>query len=265
MGNLLEMVRLSCGYGNKVILKDINLKLNHGEILGIIGPNGSGKTTLFRVITKIIEPVSGFITFEHKDLKKISHKELAKKIAFVSQNLDVDLKIPVIDFVLLGRIPHRKPFKFFEEDEDLQIAHAALSLTELSYAKDEPLAHLSGGEKQLAQITKALAQEPKLLLLDEPTSHLDIGHQVKILGLLKRLNRERGLTEMVVFHDLNMASEFCDRLVLLSEGKIIKDGTPKEVLSFENIEAVYNTVVIVKENPLSSKPYVFPVFEKWRK
>lgn len=265
MGILLEIKGVYCGYGKKLVLRNIDLCINEGEILGLIGPNGSGKTTLFRVITKILEPKKGAVYFERKNISEIPQKELAKKIASVSQDSVTDLRMSVMDYVLLGRIPYRGLFKFFEEEEDVRIALEALNLMGLSHVKDEPISNLSGGEKQLASISKALAQNPKLLLLDEPTSHLDIAHQVKILNLLKKLNTEKGLTEIVVFHDLNLASEFCDRLILISHGEIVKDGPPDVVLTFENVESVYETAVIVKKNPLSSKPYVFPVFEEWIK
>ncbi|MCX7856563.1 MAG: ABC transporter ATP-binding protein [Deltaproteobacteria bacterium] len=265
MSLLLEVIDVSCGYGEKMVLKNINLSVNEGEVLGIIGPNGSGKTTLFRVITKILTPFYGKVRFEGKDLKSISRKELAKKVALVSQDSIFDLTMSVMDFVLLGRIPYRSTFKFFEDDEDMRIACDSLSQTGLLQLKDEPMSNLSGGERQLVSISKAIAQNPKLLLLDEPTSHLDIGHQVRILNLLRKLNKEKKVTEIVVFHDLNMASEFCDRLLLLSGGQIVIDGPPKQVLTFENVETVYETMVIVKENPISSKPYIFPVFEEWVK
>lgn len=265
MSYLLEIRDLFCGYKRKTVLKGINLKVKEGEIVGIIGPNGSGKTTLFRAITKIIGIQSGKIFFEGKDIERISEKELARKIAVVTQDPEMDFSIPVFDFVLLGRIPHRKPYQFFEDKEDLHLAEEALRLTDLISFKDKPISNLSGGERQLASIAKALAQKPKLLLLDEPTSHLDIHHQMKILNLLKRLNRNESLTEIVILHDLNMASEFCDRLVLFSEGRIYREGTPEKVLTFDAIEDVYKTMVIIKENPLSLKPYVFPVFEEWGK
>lgn len=264
MDEILEIRDLFCGYGKSEVLKGIDLSVKRGEILGIVGPNGAGKTTLFRAIAKIVGAKRGSILIDGKDVRSLSQREIAKYLAFVSQNIEGDLTISVFDYVLLGRIPHRKPYQFFEDKEDILSAEQALKATRLTHLKERPLYHLSGGERQLAQISKALAQAPKILLLDEPLSHLDIAHAVRILNLLKRLNREESITEIAILHDLNLASEFCDRLVLLSDGKIVKDGDPREVLKFDLIESVYGTQVIVKENPLSSKPYVFPIFEEWK-
>jgi len=258
---MLDVKNLSCGYDSKVILKDINLRVEKGELLGIIGPNGSGKTTLLRAITRVVKPKKGSVFLEGKDIWQMSFKGLAKKIAVVPQSLSANF-ISVEEFVLLGRIPHYKKFQFLETDKDKEIAQKALELTDTFKLKDRPLLEISGGERQLVLIARALAQQPRLLLLDEPTTHLDITHQVRILDLIKRLNKETELTVIMVLHDLNLASEYCRRLVLLNEGRIHKTGEPFEVLDYKTIEEVYRTVVIVEKNPVSSKPYVFVVSEE---
>jgi len=255
---MLEVRNLLCGYDSKFFLQNINFNIKHGEIVGIIGPNGSGKTTLLRAITGILKPGQGLILVEEKNIARIELKELAKKVAVVPQNFDIEF-ITVEEFVLLGRIPHFGKFQFFETQKDEEVARKAMLLTDTHKLKDRFLSETSGGEKQLVLIAKALAQEPKLLLLDEPTSHLDITHQVVVLDLVKRLNRDFGLTVCMVLHDLNLASEYCDRLLLLNNGSIHKSGTPKEVLTYQTIEEVYKTVVIVKENPVTHKPYIFLV------
>ncbi|MCS7281617.1 MAG: ABC transporter ATP-binding protein [Desulfobacterota bacterium] len=257
---LLKVDGIYCGYNEKLVLKGVSLEVKEGEIVGVIGPNGSGKTTFFRLLTKIITPKKGSVYFEGKDILTIPQKELAKKIAMVSQGLPQDFSMSVFDFVLLGRIPYRKGFKFFEEEVDLKIANESLELLGLSNLKDEPISKISGGERQLANIARALTQDPKVLLLDEPTAHLDIAHQIRVLTLLKKLNEKKKITEIVVFHDLNLASEFCERLILFSDGRIVRDGPPSFVLTPKNLEDVYKTSVIVEESPVSSKPYVFPVF-----
>ena len=258
---MLKIRNLVCGYDN-FLLKDISFKVNSSELVGIIGPNGSGKTTLIKAITKLVKPKEGKIIYQGKDITKLSFRELAKDIAVVSQDAHFPEMIKVKDFVLLGRIPHFKKFQFLETNKDLEIAEEVMRLTGILKIKDRFLKETSGGEKQLVLIAKALAQEPKLLLLDEPTTHLDITHKIKILDLIRRLNKKYGLTVLIVLHDLNLASQYCDRLILLKEGKIYKIGTPSEVLTYQIIEEVYKTVVVVKENPLNFRPYVFLVSQE---
>jgi len=259
---MLEIKNLTCGYNSRFLLKDINLKVEKGELIGIIGPNGSGKTTLLRAITGVIRPKKGKILLEKKNIEKFSFKELARKIAVVSQNSVANF-MTVEEFVLLGRIPHRRRLQFLETEFDERIAEEAMDLTNTLQLKGRFIGDLSGGERQLVVIARALAQEPGLLLLDEPTSHLDIAHQVKILDLIKKLNKN-GLTVIIVLHELNLASQYCNRLILLNNGLLYKVGSPGEVLTYQIIEEVYKTVVVVRENPISSKPYVFLVSEEER-
>lgn len=258
---MLEIKDLTCGYGrpeDKQVLENINLKINEGEFCGIIGPNGSGKTTLLRVITRIINPREGGIIFEGKNISEISLKELAQQIAVVSQAKEYEY-MTVEEYMLLGRIPYHKQFQFLETEEDEKIARESMEMTGVIDRKDRFITELSEGERQLVVIARAMAQKPKILMLDEPTAHLDIHHQVKILDLVKKLNKEDKLTVIIVLHDLNLASEYCDKLIMFNKGTIHSIGTPNEVLTYQNIEEVYNTVVVVKENPTSSKPYVFVV------
>ncbi len=260
---MLEIRNLFCGYDSKIILQDINLRIENGELLGIIGPNGSGKTTLLRAITRVLKPERGMILLEGKDIWQMGFRELAKRIAVVPQSFGGG-SMSIEEFVLLGRIPHFERFQFLETKKDLEIAKRSMSLTDTLKLKGQLMGEISGGERQLVLIARALAQEPKLLLLDEPTTHLDIAHQVKILDLIKRLNREFGLTVIMVLHDLNLASEYCERLVLIGEGRIHKSGRPEEVLNYQIIEDVYKTVVVVEKNPISSKPYILIVSEEER-
>lgn len=253
---MLEIKDMTCGYDTKFFLQNINLKIENKKFIGIIGPNGSGKTTLLRAITRVIKPQKGSILLEGKDIWQIGQKALARKIASVSQN-PLPNHMSVEEFILLGRIPHYRRFQFLETKKDYKIAENALMLTDTFKFKERHLSKLSGGERQLVLIARALTQEPKLLLLDEPTAYLDITHQVKILDLIKKLNKEFELTVIMVSHDLNLASEYCDRLILLNKGSIHKIGSPKEVLTYQIIEEVYKTVVIVGNNPVSSKPYIF--------
>ena len=255
---MLQVKNISGGYGKKIILQDITFQVKEGEVLGIIGPNGSGKTTLLRAVTKVIKPSRGEIILKGKDIGLMDFQEFAKTAAVVSQTLPGGF-VTLEEFVLLGRTPYFKRFQFFETEKDLEAAQKAMMLTDTWRLKDRFLEEMSGGERQLSLIARALSQEPSLLFLDEPTSHLDITHQVYILDLVRRLNKELSLTVVMVLHDLNLAGEYCDRLILLREGRVHSTGYPKEVLTYQTIEEVYRTIVLVTDSPISGKPHVFVV------
>ncbi len=258
---MIEVKSLTCGYGSKVVLRDITFKLKTGEFIGIVGPNGSGKTTLLRAMSRLIKPCKGSILFKEEDIWAKEPRELAREIAVVSQSAFFN-HMTAEEFILLGRIPHRGSLQFMETKEDMDALQRAMSLTDTLKLREKFLDEMSGGERQLTVISRALAQEPKLLLLDEPTAHLDITHQVGILDLIRKLNKEFGLTVVMVLHDLNLAGEYCERLIMINEGRTHKIGCPDEVLNYQTIEEVYKTVVVVKKNPISSKPYIFLVSEE---
>lgn len=258
MGTLLKAERLSGGYGKEIVIKDISFELKPGDFLGIIGPNGSGKSTLLKLLSRVLKPQAGTILFEQREMRKMGLREVSRQVAFVPQESLITFSFSCWEIVLMGRIPHLGRFQQ-ESKRDFAVCEKVLLFTDTLGQKEKKIDELSAGERQRVIIAKALAQEPILLFLDEPTSHLDIGHQIQILDLLKRLNRQTNLTIVIVLHDLNLASEYCQRLVLLNEGRIFKDGRPEEVLTYENIEAVYKTIVIVNKNPLSAKPYVLLV------
>ena len=204
---MIRMEKIQCGYGPKIVLDGIDLEVKKGEFVGIIGPNGSGKTTVLRAITRLIKPMRGKIYLDNKDIYTLSHKEIAQEIAVVSQNLPI-VSMTVKEFILLGRVPYYKNLQFFESKHDLIAANRAMTMTNIEHLKNHYMSEMSGGEVQLAFIARAIAQEPSLLLLDEPTAHLDITHQVSVLDLIKRLNRQHDLTVIIVLHDLNLASEY---------------------------------------------------------
>lgn len=258
---MLELKDLTCGYGAKIIIKDVSFRVEDKELAGIIGPNGSGKTTLLRAITRVLKPMKGTVFLEGRDIWRMRFNELARKIAVVPQSFG-GTDMSVEDFVLLGRTPHLGRLQFFESKDDLKIAEKCMRLTDTFKLKGRLISEISGGELQLVLIARALTQEPKLILLDEPTAHLDITHQVGILDLIRRLNRNLGLTVIMVLHDLNLSSEYCRRLILINGGRIHKMGQPEEVLSYQIIEEVYKTVVVVKKNPVSLRPYVLLVSEE---
>ena len=256
---MLRLDKVNCGYGKNFSLKNISFFLPEKEITGIIGPNGAGKTTLLRTITKLLPLNKGNINFCGKDIDQISLQDYAKQVAIVSQEMQFPFDITVEEFVALGRIPHQGKLQFFETDHDLKIINNALKLTDVFSFRKRQLQTLSGGERQRVVIAKALAQEPKLLLLDEAIIFLDISHQVMILDLIRRLHKEKHLNVVIVLHELNLASEYCDRLILLHQGKVHSAGLPQEVLKKEIIEQVYQTKVIIQKHPLSKKPYVLIV------
>lgn len=257
---MLKLEHVTTGYNKKAVLHDISFNVKRGDFLGVIGPNGSGKTTLLRVMSKILKPWEGRVTLEEVDIDQINYRELARRMAFVPQRgQEIFFTYSVNDFVGLGRTPYMHRFQLMESAQDLGIVRQAMDLTDISELAERSLEDLSGGERQRAVIAQALAQEPEILLLDEPTAHLDIGHQIEILDLIKSLNEENNLTVLMVSHDLNLAAEYCDRLILLKDGRLFREGSPQEILTFQNIEQVYETLVVVEENPVSRKPHVFLV------
>jgi len=256
---ILTVKNIFGGYhSNKNVIKGIDFEVSVGSFVGIIGPNGCGKSTLLRLMNRALKPFTGNVLFDGQDISQIGFKEFFRMVAVVSQDLALEMPFNVYEVVAMGRIPHLSRLQA-EGADDLRVVDEALRLTSSWGIRDKNLNELSSGERQRVMIAMAIAQEPKLLLLDEPTSHLDIGHQIQILDLLKKLNCENKITIVIVLHDLNLAAEYCDRILLLDEGKVFKDGKVDNVLTYENIEAVYKTVVVVKENPISHKPHVMLV------
>lgn len=263
MSSLVRVENLWAGYSGNAVVRDVSFCVNKGEVVGVIGPNGAGKTTLVKALSRAIRPLKGSVIYDGKDVHAISPNESARLIAVVPQDTFIVFEFLVWDVVMMGRIPHMRRFKK-ETERDLQVAERALRLTGTKELSGRFVNELSAGERQRVIIAKALAQEPGLLILDEPTSHLDISHQVEIFDMVRDLSRKDGLAVITVLHDLNLASEYCDKLILMYGGAIFKQGTPGQVLDYKTIEDVYKTVVVVKENPISRKPYVFAVPQKNR-
>lgn len=256
--NIFELQDIQCGYNKAFTLSSISFALKKGAFTGIIGPNGSGKSTLFKGIAGELPLQKGNINLGSKNINAMTLKERAQNIAVVSQFVDsVDMSVE--EYVLMGRLPYRNKLSMFESKRDLAIARKYLKETGIYHKRKKTLNELSGGEKQLAGIAKALVQEPQILLLDEPTSHLDITHQVQILDLIQRLCNEIGITVLMIIHDLNLAGEYCDYLIMMNQGCVFTKGTPHEVLTYQNIEDVYKTTVVSIENPWSKKPAIFLV------
>lgn len=258
MKELLRLDHVSCGYKDGFTISDISFSLTEGSFAGIIGRNGSGKTTLFRGISGDIPLLSGHIWFDGKDFTQLSLKSKAQQMAIVSQFIDA-ANLTAEEYVLMGRLPYRQTFQFFDHPEDREIAHHFMNLTDTYKHRHKLMSELSGGEQQMVCIASALSQQPRLLLLDEPTSHLDITHQVRFLNLIQRLNQDMNLSVIMIIHDLTMAAEYCDYLLMMKQGRLCHQGTPEQVLTYQHIEEVYDTVVLVNSNPVSGKPAVFPV------
>ncbi|OIN97210.1 hypothetical protein AUJ66_04055 [Candidatus Desantisbacteria bacterium CG1_02_38_46] len=256
--NLLEVRDLVCGYDGEEVIKGLSFSVQSGEFLGILGPNGAGKTTLFRAITGVLKHSSGKIYYQEKELLEIPAREIAREIAVLPQILEISFSFSVEEFVRMGRFSHRGRLEGFRKEDEIAV-EKAMETTGILNLKSRSVNQLSGGERQRVLLAQALAQEPSLLLLDEPTAHLDISHQVEICDLIKNLNREKSLTVIMVLHDLNLASDYCDQLILINKGKLYKIGPPEEVLTYQIIEEVYKTTVVVRQNPVSFRPHIFLV------
>jgi iron complex transport system ATP-binding protein len=252
----LAVERVSFGYRPEVAtLRTISLEVLNGEFLTLVGPNGSGKTTLLRLLDRIYIPHSGRILLDDRDIITYSRVELAQRIAFVPQDPITQFPFTVLEMVLMGRAPHSRG-RAFENPQDRAVALDMLALTDVAHLARQPITTLSGGERQRVFIARALAQQPRILLLDEPNAHLDIAHQVDIFELIRKLNRESGLTVVSVSHDLNLAASYCDRIAMLVCGEIVSAGTPVQVLTEDRIRDVFRTHVLVDTHPTRKTPRV---------
>lgn len=254
----VEVENLKFGYKQDLVLKDISFDIKKGLFLSIVGPNGSGKSTILKLLNNIYYPRSARILIEGKDINSFKKKDLARKMALVAQETIINYEFTVEEVVLMGRHPYKGRFER-ENKNDSEIIRQALELTNTLYLKDRMITELSGGERQRVLIARALAQEPSIILLDEPTAHLDINHQIEILNLLKKLNKEKGTTIILVIHDINLAIRYSDEIIMLNKGEILGRGTPEQVITKENIELVYNLKVAIDRNKHTDKIYLTPV------
>jgi iron complex transport system ATP-binding protein len=243
------------------VLHGLNFEVLPGEILGLIGPNGSGKTSLLKLLAKLLRPQVGRIELLGAELSRLGQHAVAQKVALVPQENPLVFPFTIAEIVLMGRFAHRGHRWSlggfgWEGPEDVRVAQEAMKVMDVAHLAERSIYEISGGERQRAIIARALAQEPKVLLLDEPTAFLDLNHQVAICRILHRLNQERSLTVVLVSHDLNLASQYCDRLLMLSEGRISRIGSPEEVIRPEVLEAVYRCEVLVDRHPITGLPRV---------
>lgn len=252
---MLKTNNIKFSYAQEKILKGIDLQIKKGSFVGIIGPNASGKSTLLKNISKSLKSDSGLVYLDRKLLNDYDSLELAKKMAVVPQNTEVNFNFNVYDIIMMGRHPYQKRWSRLSK-EDKKIVKEAMEVTHTLKLKNKLINELSGGERQRVIIARALAQKPDILLLDEPTSSLDINYQGEIYDLLNYLNQEFEITIITVSHDLNLTALYCEELILLKDGKIFAVGSANEVLTEKNIKAVYQAEVLIKKNPLSEKPFV---------
>ena len=251
----LQLQQVYFSYLNGLVLHNINLSIEAGEMVALLGPNGSGKTTLIKLASGVLKPSQGEIKLDGSSLSRLSRRSIARTVAVVPQQFHIAFAFTVTEVVMLGRIPFLKAFTE-EREIDRQFVSSALKLVGISELKERRFDEISGGERQKVILAMALAQQPKLLLLDEPTVHLDIAHQVEILELVRSLNKERGLTVIAAMHDLNLASLYFDRLVLLKEGRVSADGTPHQVLTEARIREVFSASVGVEPHPRTGVPHI---------
>jgi iron complex transport system ATP-binding protein len=254
----LELRDLEFSFGDKPVLKKVSFDVEDGEFLGLMGPNGSGKTTLLRCLTKYLPVEAGAILIDMKPLHTLGEKEVARNFGVVPQTSRVDFPFTAYDIVAMGRMPHSKGLASGETKEDTRVVREAMEETNSWHLAGRAFSELSGGERQRVIIARALAQEPKALLLDEPTVFLDISGQFDMMDLVKRLNRSQKITIVAVLHDINLAARYCDRIALLSQGRLEAIGTPVEVLTPEVIQSIYGVDVSVRKDPFTHAIYVMP-------
>jgi iron complex transport system ATP-binding protein len=254
----LHINNVDCFYDSVKILEGISFSVQTGTFLGILGPNGSGKTTLLKSISRVLKPRKGVIILDDDDIYGMKTKEVAKQMAVVPQESTIGFSFTVLEVVLMGRAPHLSRLQR-ESAKDMAIAKRAMEYTGTWHLADRLVTELSGGERQRVVIARALAQEPKILLLDEPTTHLDICNQLEIMDLLKQLCVEKKLLIVGVFHDFNLTARYCDSIILLKKGKVVAAGSAFETLTSENIKRVFGIDTIVNKHPVTDLPFVIPI------
>lgn len=255
---MLKVENLSCSFDGKKVLQNISFNLFPASSLGVVGPNGAGKSTLLRLISGLISPDEGRIIIEGEDVSWLDRHKLSRKLAMVPQNTYTSFPFTAFEVVLMGRHPYLGRFER-EKREDLKKVKECMHLTKTWYLRDKRVTQISGGELQRVIIAQALTQDTPFLLLDEPTSHLDINNELEILEIISHLRKKEGKSVILVSHDLNLAARYCERLILLKEGKIFAKGEVGEVITPENIRSVYSLNALVKRHPLTGFVYTLPI------
>ncbi len=247
---------LTLGYGGRTVVERVSLEIDSGEMVAIVGPNGSGKSTLLRGMSRLQRPERGQVLLGETDIRSMGARDVARILAILPQNPEGGLDLTVRELAWRGRYPHQGLLQRATR-ADAEAVEWAIESADVSAFSERPLGSLSGGERQRAWIALALAQQPRVLLLDEPTSFLDIAHQVEVMHLLRRLNHE-GMTVVTVLHDLPLAGRFADRVIAVCDGKVAFDGAPKEVLEPEALERVFSVPMMVLTDPETGLPIPLP-------
>jgi iron complex transport system ATP-binding protein len=250
---MIELRNVSLGYDHRAILHDVTMKAGPGQILGLVGPNGSGKSTLIKGMARVVDLFSGRILIDGRNIRTIKRDELAQLVATVPQSPALPGAFTAFEVVLMGRTPHLGLLRY-EGGKDLAIAWQAMGATHTQCFAERRVGELSGGERQRLVIARALTQQPRAMLLDEPTANLDINHQVEILNLVKSLCLEQSLTVIIAIHDLNLAAQYCDWVVMLNSGRVHAEGTPLDIVTAPNIKKVYGAEVCVYPHPINKLP-----------
>ncbi|MDR3306223.1 MAG: ABC transporter ATP-binding protein [Endomicrobium sp.] len=255
---MIQIKNIYAGYFGREVLKNVSFDVERKDFFGIIGKNGAGKSTLLKIFSNLLKSYKGNALIDNKNLESFKSKELAKRLSFLPQYSDMSMPFSVVEFIMFARFPYMNMFKF-PSKSDYKAIERVMGFLNITNLSERKITELSGGEKQKVLIAQVLAQETDIIIFDEPTARLDIGSQNNILKLLRDLNEKHNKTIILTIHDLNAAGEFCNKLLLLENGSICRCGTPEEVLNCKDIERVYKTVVVVKTNPISNRPYVIPV------
>jgi iron complex transport system ATP-binding protein len=247
---------VSASYGDAAVVRDVDLRVRPGEVVGLVGPNGSGKTTLIRVASRALRPTAGRVLVGGSNPYELTARRAARLVAVVPQDVEPVFSFTALEVALMGRQPYRSPWGLGSANGDWALVRAAMETTGVAELADRPIEQLSGGERRRVVLAQALAQDAPVLLLDEPTTHLDLLHVLELLAVVRRLAEEDGKAVLAIFHDLNLAASTCDRMYALSGGCIVAEGRPEEVVTEPLLAAVYGVAAEVLTNPLNGRPMI---------
>ena len=255
---MLKFEGVHTGYGSKEVIKGFTADIHKGEFVGLIGSNGTGKSTLLKCLSGLLPITGGRIVVGGRDNAGLKQRERSQMVAVVPQSFDIDYDFTAEDIVLMGRNPYLS-YKDRESAEDYRIVEQAMKMTKTLGFRGRMFNELSGGEKQRVIIARAIAQEPDIILLDEPTSALDVHHQIEVMELIDQLNKNDHMTVVAVLHDINLASRYCGRLIMIQGGRVVADGPPADVVIERNLKQLYNMKMLVRENAVFEKPEIVPI------